>query len=508
MKPETLGGFTGVETMKLSDLLQALDKKEVLNFIESEVLGISADSRSLEEGFLFVAVRGTHADGHKYIDKALEKGAVACIRETPVQSGNVTNVVVEDSAKALSLLSARFFGNPAASLEICGVTGTNGKTSTAHLLRSIAETASWGKMGIVGTIGHGMGKKLEVASHTSPEPVTLHRLLREMQDRGCRGVVMEVSSHAVRQQRTWGIDFNVGILTNVTRDHLDYHSSIEDYIAAKREFCESIAGPPFQARSGVLVYSRDDSTAREIGDSFPGAKISVGTDEAADLFISDIDTSLDGTRFNLRFPEGFSVPVKLKLLARFSVLNAALAAGAAYTMGIEPRGICDGLEALACVPGRFETLGGGDRPLIVIDYCHTPDSVEMTLRFCRELKPKRLTTIFGCGGDRDRGKRPLMGRVAQELSDTCFVTEDNPRTESLEQILGDILSGMKTDSENLHVVRDRSEAIQMAVDRAKENEIVAIIGKGHEDYQIIGTEKRYFSDRKEAERALAAWRKR
>jgi UDP-N-acetylmuramoyl-L-alanyl-D-glutamate--2,6-diaminopimelate ligase len=493
--------------MKLSILLQALNDRDVRNFAEVDVTGITADSRQVEKGYVFVAQRGTSVDGHEFVEDAIRRGAAACVTETPLAGGRVTNVVVGNSAAALALLAARFMGNPSSSLVTCGVTGTNGKTSTSHLLRSVVETASWGKMGVVGTIGHGSGEELITASHTTPEPVILHRLLAEMLDKGCRGVVMEVSSHAVRQQRTRGIDFEVGILTNVTRDHLDYHKNIEDYVAAKREFCYSLAGPPCQTKQGTLVYSTDDPNARSIGEGFSGRKLSVGTDEGAHLRITNIDASLKGTRFDLRMPEGEEISVQLQLLGRFTVFNASLAAGAAHVLGVAPQDIKRGLEALPRVAGRFETLGGGGRPLVVVDYCHTPDSIEMTLKFCLDLNPRRLTTVFGCGGDRDRGKRPLMARAVQKLSHECYVTEDNPRTEDLDRIFADIMQGMDEEAGGVHVIRDRSEAIRRAVGRAGADDVVAIIGKGHEDYQMIGTEKFYFSDREEAERALRQWRK-
>jgi UDP-N-acetylmuramoyl-L-alanyl-D-glutamate--2,6-diaminopimelate ligase len=493
------------ETMKLSLLVQVLEDRDVRDFREAEVTGISADSRDVGKGCVFVAMKGTIHNGHEYVDDAIEHGAVACITEAPLAGRKITNIVVGNSAKALALLAGKFFGNPSASLETCGITGTNGKTSTAHLVRSIVETASWGKMGVISTIGHGSGEDFIKASHTTPEPVTLHRLLREMKDKGCRGVVMEVSSHAVRQQRTWGIDFEVGILTNVTRDHLDYHTDIDDYVAAKKGFCDSLIGPPYQTGAGTLVYSGEDLKARSIGESFTGKKISVGTDEDSDVLISNIDTSLNGTKFDLRMPGGEEISVKLQLIGRFTVSNASLAAGAAHVLGIAPQDIKRGLEALPRVAGRFETLGGGGRPLIVVDYCHTPDSIEMTLKFCLDLKPKRLTTVFGCGGDRDRGKRPLIARIVQELSDVCYVTEDNPRTEELDHIIADILSGLNEETAGVHVVRDRSEAIQQAVKQARSQDVVAIIGKGHEDYQMIGTKRFYFSDREEAEHALQQW---
>ncbi|MFH1756348.1 MAG: UDP-N-acetylmuramoyl-L-alanyl-D-glutamate--2,6-diaminopimelate ligase [Candidatus Latescibacterota bacterium] len=496
------------ETMKLSLLLQALDEGNATDCADVEVCGVTSDSRMVEKGFVFVALKGTSRDGHAYLREAIDNGAVACVTEMPVDVEGTVRVVVKNSARALARLAAKFFGNPSASLIACGVTGTNGKTSTAHLLRSIVNASSWGEMGVIGTIGHGSGEKFIKASHTTPEPVTMQRLLRDMKDKGCRGVVMEVSSHAVRQQRTWGIDFKVGILTNVTRDHLDYHTDIEDYVAAKREFCHSLIGPPYQAAAGTLVYWNDNARARAIGESFSGRKISVSEDEESDIRVSDIDASLNGTRFTLRLPDGGELTVNLTLLGRFTVANASLAAGAAHVLGIPPRDIKRGLEALPRVPGRFETLGGGEQPLIVVDYCHTPDSVEMTLKFCLDLEPGRLSAVFGCGGDRDRGKRPLIGRIVQELSDACFITEDNSRSESFDQILADILSGMNQDAAGLHVIRDRSEAIRLAIEQSQAGDVVAILGKGHEDYQMIGTEKIYFSDREEAQKALERGRER
>jgi UDP-N-acetylmuramoyl-L-alanyl-D-glutamate--2,6-diaminopimelate ligase len=494
--------------MKLSELIKRIETRELRNFTDVEISGISADSRLVERNNLFVAVPGSRADGHQYVETALAGGAVACISESPIDTDRVPNVVVEDSARALALLAAAWFGDPAEALINCGVTGTNGKTSTAHLLRAVVETAGWGKMGIIGTIGHGVGRQLETASHTTPDPVTLHRLLRDMRDAGCRGVVMEVSSHAVRQHRTVGIDFNVGILTNVTRDHLDYHSTIEDYIAAKRQFCESVAGPPFQRRIGSLVYSSDDPVAGVIGPELRGKTIAVGRRQDADVQISDVDSNLQGTRFKLRFPDDRPIEIRLKLLGRFSVWNAALAAAAAFELGVAAGDIKAGLESLSRVPGRFETIGGGEEPLIIVDYCHTPDAVEMTMKFCRDLEPSRITAVFGCGGDRDRGKRPLMGRIIQDYADVCYVTEDNPRHEPLDQIFEDILRGMNRTSAHLHVLPDRSEAIERAVAQSAAGDIVVLIGKGHETYQQVGSEKRYFSDREEAEKALERRRRR
>jgi len=452
-----------------------------------------------------VALKGMKTDGHDYVHEAAEKGAAACVNERPTPGLAVPAIVVEDTAKALALLAAAYHGNPADDLFLCGVTGTNGKTSTVHMLRRICEVSGWGKTGIVGTVGHGAGDDLEPALHTTPDAVKLHSLFKKMKDEGCRGVVMEVSSHAVRQQRTWGLEFEVGIITNVTRDHLDYHPSIEDYVAAKREFCFSLVSAGRKKPEGTLIYFSGDPSARRIGEEFPGRKIPVGLDEGAEVRARSIEADLSGTRFDLVLGPDV-LPVKLRVLGSFSVPNALLAAAAAKAIGIDAEGIKAGLEALASVPGRFEALGGGEKPVVIVDYSHTPDSIERVLKFCRELGPKRLITVFGCGGDRDRGKRAIMGGIVQEHSDVSFVTSDNPRTEDPRLIIEDILEGMDRSAGGIVVIEDRREAIKQAVAGARKGDMVAICGKGHEDYQIIGRERIHFSDKEEAAKALADWR--
>jgi UDP-N-acetylmuramyl-tripeptide synthetase len=375
---------------RLSELLDALDEPKIRGMQDPTVAGLHSDSRAVGPGDVFVAVKGVSVDGHDFVLDAEARGAVACVTERRVVLDNAVNVVVGDSAKALALLAARFYGDPAQELCMVGVTGTNGKTSTTHLLRAIVEKSGWGKMGIVGTIGHGVGDTLEANVHTTPDPLTLHRLLRDMKAKGCIGVVMEVSSHAVRQQRTWGIDYEIGMLTNVTRDHLDYHSSFDDYVGAKREFCYSLVGAHRRKKNGVLVFSLDNEQSRAIGEGFTGNKISVSAVENADVFADRIDASLRGTRFQLHAGAARSVDVHLQLLGIFSVSNALLAAAAARELGIDLPGIKAGLESVTSVPGRFEALGGRELPRVIVDYSHTPDSLERTLEFCRGLAPKRL----------------------------------------------------------------------------------------------------------------------
>jgi UDP-N-acetylmuramyl-tripeptide synthetase len=387
-------------------------------------------------------------------------------------------------------------------LVLCGVTGTNGKTSTTFLVRSIMEHAGR-RMGVVGTLGHGVDRLVRDA-HTTPDAVALNAWFRAMRDQDCFGVVMEVSSHAVRQHRVWGLDFNVGILTNVTHDHLDFHKTMDDYKAAKAEFCYSLVAAGRRKADGTLVYWADDANAREIGTAFRGAKIAVGTGDDADWRVSDVDVSLSGTRFALSMSGGEKLHVAMKLLGGFVPANAAVAAAGAFAAGAPRNAIRAGLESVDRIPGRFEALGGGTKPVVVVDYAHTPDGFERVLGTCRALKPQRLVVVFGCGGDRDRTKRPAMGAIAARVSDRVILTTDNPRSERVEAIVAEIRAGMER-SADVVVQLDRARAIRSAISSSRAGDLVALLGKGHEDYQIVGTESFPFSDRNQAEEALASW---
>jgi UDP-N-acetylmuramoyl-L-alanyl-D-glutamate--2,6-diaminopimelate ligase len=468
------------------------------------ITSITSDSRAVKAGSLFFAVRGTKVDGHRFVRDAIERGAAAVVVESGGAPAGIPSVVVESSSRALALMASRFHGDPARSLRLFGVTGTNGKTSTTHLARAIL--AQHGiKTGLIGTLGHGVDALVK-DPHTTPDAVTLHALFARMRDEGCVGVVMEVSSHAVRQHRVWGLDFEVGILTNVTHDHLDYHSSMEDYKAAKAEFCYSLAGAGRHRPDGTLVYWMDDDNAREIGSRFTGRRIAVGSSQDADWRVRNVVVSLDGTKFTLELPKGERADVAMLLRGAFVPSNASVAAAGAMAMGASLESVRRGLESVDRVPGRFEALGGGGRPVVVIDYAHTPDGFERVLGTCRSLRPKRVITVFGCGGDRDRAKRPVMGGIAQRMSDRVYLTTDNPRTERVEKIIEDIRAGM--DAQNVRVELDRESAIRAAIAESRAGELVALLGKGHEDYQIMGAVKVPFSDRRVAEEGLAQWRPR
>jgi UDP-N-acetylmuramoyl-L-alanyl-D-glutamate--2,6-diaminopimelate ligase len=469
---------------------------------EVAISGVAVDSRKVQRGDLFVAVHGTASDGHDFIDDAIARGAAAVVVERARAQATVPQIVVENSPQALALVAARFYGDPARELVLCGVTGTNGKTSTTFLVQSIMQSAGR-KMGIIGTLGHGVGNLVR-DPHTTPDAITLHSWLRAMRDQSCFGVVMEVSSHAVRQHRVWGLDFNVGILTNVTHDHLDFHKTMDDYKAAKAEFVHSLAAANRRQAEGTLVYWTDDAVASEIGAGFAGTKIAVGTAAGADWRLFDVDISLSGTRFSLVPPKGDTLRVSMQLLGGFVPANAAVAAAGAFALGATLEQIRDGLAAVSRVPGRFEALGGGSKPVVVVDYAHTPDGFERVLGTCRGLKPRRMVAVFGCGGDRDKSKRPVMGEIAARVCDRVILTTDNPRSERVETIIDDIRAGVDS-TRDVVVELDRARAIHSAIAQSRPGDLVALLGKGHEDYQIVGSEKHPFSDRKQAEEALAAW---
>ncbi|HEX5132405.1 MAG TPA: UDP-N-acetylmuramoyl-L-alanyl-D-glutamate--2,6-diaminopimelate ligase [Candidatus Krumholzibacteria bacterium] len=498
-----------VRAVKLGELIDTLGALVLTPLDDAlrsvAVRTVAVDSRKVEAGDLFVAVEGTLVDGHDFIADARDRGAVAVIAERGPSTPGAPVVLVENSARALALLAARINGDPAADLRLCGVTGTNGKTSTAHLVRSIMREAGR-KMGIIGTLGHGVDTLVR-DPHTTPDALTLHSWFRVMRDQHCFGVVMEVSSHAVRQHRTWGLDFEVGILTNVTHDHLDFHKTMSDYKAAKAEFCYSLAATGRRKPAGTLVFWLDDANAREIGIGFRGRKVAVGSTPDADWRVHDVDVSIHGTRFALSLPDGGELACTMKLLGGFVPANAALAAAAAAALGATTEDIRRGLESVAAVPGRFEALGGDGAPVVVIDYAHTPDGFERVLQTCRALKPRRLVTLFGCGGDRDRDKRPVMGGLAERYSDRVYLTTDNPRSEDARAIVDDVLRGMM-DRSMVTVELDRPRAIDAALAECGPDDLVALLGKGHEEYQIIGRERIPYSERAQAEGALARWRAR
>ncbi len=486
--------------MRLKDLLEGIETRSRHGWRDVEINGLSTDSRSISEGELFVAVKGHEADGHDYVDHAVNAGAVALVVENPVEA-DIPVVVVDNSSAAEVSLARVFYGDPSSKVMLVGITGTNGKTSTAFILQSILQR-SHGPTGIIGTIGFGSGGELQAATNTTPSSSDLNRIIAGFIDRGCRTVVMEVSSHAAAQGRTGGLEFDTGIFTNISRDHMDYHGSMENYIEAKETFVRTLSAPDRAKGPGTLIYNIDDVNVRRVGERFAGPKISFGISEEASFRCEGLAADLSGTNFRIA-ASGFDLPVEMQLLGRFSALNALGAAAAAHTAGADREAIAAGLSSIDEIPGRFHLVRSGGGPTVIVDYAHTPDALEKLLRFCRELSPARLVTVFGAGGDRDRGKRPMMGKAAADISDMVYVTSDNPRTEDPDEIIRDILEGMSGIDTPLEVVSDRGEAIKLAIGSAADGDMVVLAGKGHEDYQVLADGNIHFSDIEEAEKALA-----
>lgn len=485
--------------MKLSELIEGVGIKERMNFTDVELTGVSTDSRSIRRGELFAAIRGHSEDGHEFVPEAAGKGASAIMVERRVAC-SLPTLLVEDAASAVALIARRFFGDPASRMLLVGITGTNGKTSTSFMLRSIlARTA--GPTGLIGTVGFGMTAELTAVAQTTPAPVDLYRTLSGFLREGSKAAVMEVSSHATVQGRIGGLEFDLAVFTNITRDHLDYHGTLENYIEAKERLMRSLMGAERRKKPGIMVYNADDERLVEMAGRHAGDSISFGLSTEADVSAGNIDAGLKGTSFDV-VAGSRRVPVKLRLLGSFSVQNALAAAAAAYALGTGLDDIAAGLEGVREVPGRFQVISAAEGPTVIIDYAHTPDALERVLRFCRELEPRRIATVFGCGGDRDRGKRPLMGGIAAELSDMVYVTDDNPRTEDPVRIVDEILSGIEAVKIPVRVIRNRREAIRSAVFEAEHGDIVIVAGKGHESEQIVGGQRLPFSDAAEAEEAL------
>jgi UDP-N-acetylmuramoyl-L-alanyl-D-glutamate--2,6-diaminopimelate ligase len=469
---------------------------------DAQVSGIASDSRLVKPGDLFIAYRGFEADGHDFIAPALANGAAAVLLDDPRHEGAIEGVPwarVEDARTACAEVAASFFGSPSDELLLVGVTGTNGKTTTTFLIEAILSAA--GKRGaVIGTLGYGPVDALTEAPRTTPDAIELQRSLREMVDAGVEGVAMEVSSHSLVLHRPWRCAFDVGVFTNLTQDHLDFHESIEAYLEAKlllfTEYAEASAKP----MTGAVNF--DDPFGPAIAERASCPVLSYGTGEGCDVRAVGAQFSGRGSSFELHLPSG-RARVELGLPGIFNVQNALAAAAAAEAMGIAPDAIADGLSAMRAVPGRFEAVDAGQPFAIIVDYAHTPDALENVLRAARELSPRKLICVFGCGGDRDPDKRPKMGRVATELADFTVITSDNPRSEDPLAIIEAIAAGAV--GEAYSTEPDRRSAIAMAVEMAEAGDIVLIAGKGHETYQIFADRTIDFDDRKVARELAAAY---
>jgi UDP-N-acetylmuramoyl-L-alanyl-D-glutamate--2,6-diaminopimelate ligase len=502
--------------MHFRDLLKSIHPLKVRGDTEIEIQGLYYDSRQVQSGGLFFALRGSAVDGHRFVATALEAGAAALVVEDDANlPAGVTYALVADARLAMAAIAAAFYGNPTDGVPLIGVTGTNGKTTTTYLLEAILEEAGL-PTAVLGTVSYRFRKRAIPAPHTTPESADLQRLLREMAGEGARGVVMEVSSHALEQHRVDGCRFDVGVFTNLTRDHLDYHRDMESYLSSKmRLFAELLAADRVKPRRRAAI-NIDDPYGERIARVAACPVVTYGLAAAAQVTARDVRFSVDGIAGLLVTPRG-EIPFRSRMAGRFNLYNilAAVAAGIALDVPLDAIG--RGIAAHKKVPGRLERVENDRGATLLVDYAHTGDALENVLRTLRELATGRIITLFGCGGDRDRGKRPIMGEVAGRFSDLTVVTSDNPRSERPEAIMAEIRNGILPSGlreyetaelaggladKGFVMVESRREAIRLAVRLAGPGDIVLLAGKGHEDYQIIGTEKLHFDDREEAAAAF------
>ena len=454
------------------------------------VSGIAYRSDRVRPGDAFFGVRGFAHDGHDYAPEAAARGAAAIVVERPVTGLSVTQVLVPDTRVALALGSAAFWGWPSRVLPVIGITGTNGKTTTTYLTDSILRSAGR-TTGLIGTVETRIGEERRRTAHTTPESADLEQLLAEMIDAGVTGVTMEVSSHAIDLRRVDGISFAVAAFTNLTQDHLDYHHTLEEYFSVKRRLFSDF-------EVGAKVINVDDPLGRELADDL-GVDLTVGRAEDADVRARSEVLSERGATFDLVTPDG-DAHVRLPLAGAFNVSNALVAAASALAIGIDLPTIVRGLESAPQVPGRLERVDAGQSFAVVVDYAHTPDGLEKAIRAVRSFTPMpgRVIVVFGCGGDRDPEKRPLMGQAAGRSADHVIVTSDNPRSEDPVGIILQIEDGLRASAASWQTEVDRRSAIAAAVSQATEGDAVLIAGKGHEDYQIFADRRIHFDDREVA----------
>jgi UDP-N-acetylmuramoyl-L-alanyl-D-glutamate--2,6-diaminopimelate ligase len=492
---------SGQGFVRLRELRACLLPKQVLNFRDLAVDGLAFHSAEVRPGNLFFAIRGANSDGAAYAQQAVARGAVAVVAEEPLPV-SVPVLVVDNARVALADAARYYYRDPSRAVSVVGITGTNGKTTTAHLLRACLQ-GDRRQVGLLGTIAYEFGGRRIPASTTTPDPVRIQGYLREMADRFASACVMEVSSHSLDQDRVRGVRFAVGVFTNLSQDHLDYHEDMQSYAAAKARLFAQLE------RGAVAVLNHDDMAsirmADEIGD---GVRIlTFGLSPDADIRAEEIDLGPDGTRFMMVMPNG-RVELFLRLVGMHNVMNALAAAAGALAMGVSELTIAAALEDVRPVPGRLELveapLGRSPKMRVFVDYAHTPDALDKVCDTLRELSEGRLLVVFGCGGDRDHGKRAPMAAAVARHADVAFLTSDNPRSEDPEAILDDMEAGLEGAKARCFRVVDRAEAIRCAVAEARPGDTVLVAGKGHETYQLLKDSVVPFDDRVEASRALGS----
>ncbi|MFQ5779566.1 MAG: UDP-N-acetylmuramoyl-L-alanyl-D-glutamate--2,6-diaminopimelate ligase [Nitrospiria bacterium] len=493
--------------MKVHHWAASFHVAELMGETDMEVAEIVSDSKKASPGSLFVALKGTRQDGHRFIPEAIARGAVAVVLEGPipredVKKGHpVTFIRVEDSRRALSHLASYFFENPTEALHLIGITGTNGKTTTAFLVHALLEHAGL-KSGLLGTIRYNLGGRVVEAGHTTPGSLDLQRFFSEMRTADVTHVAMEVSSHALDQGRVDGCRFQTAVFTNLTQDHLDYHGTMEAYFASKQRL--------FDLTKGERIINIDDPWGRLLREGLSSRCWSLGIQKGADFFPRKVASGFDGIRMTVQTPLG-EIEIVSQLVGRHNIYNLLAAVAVGVATGLSRETIAEGIASMPGVPGRFEKIDLGQDFSVIVDYAHTPDALARLLQAVSDISPRRMITVFGCGGDRDRGKRPQMGEISARFSNKTIITSDNPRSEPPLSIIREIEAGFRnsqgrapaTSPADYEIIPDRREAIERGISLAETGDVVVIAGKGHENYQLLGSERRPFDDREAARHALA-----
>lgn len=489
---------------RVEDIVKVISPIRVEGPQTAEVCHITADSRTVQEGSLFICLVGATVDGHSFVEKAVQDGAVAVVVSKPVTvADHVAVIYVEDTRQALQAAVPFFYDYPASKMRMIGVTGTNGKTTTTHIIAHLLRSQGY-TVGVIGTVHILIDDQSYPIHNTTPDVADLQQILQQMVDAGVTHCIMEVSSHALALGRTAGVEYDTAVFTNLTQDHLDFHKTFDNYLAAKAKLFKQVSAS-YQVKEGKgAVINVDDAYGQSIVDVTTSPMITYSTEGKGSMNASDLTVTAKSSQFTLNY-DGKSYPISTKIAGMFNVYNTLAAVGATLYEGLSMEEIVKGLATFTAVPGRFELIEEGQDFAVVVDYAHTPDGLENILQTAKKIVENRILVVFGCGGDRDATKRPIMGRIAAQFGDRVFVTSDNPRTEDPVQIVKDVEVGVREglhDDVTYEVIVDRREAIHKAIAEATTGDVVIIAGKGHEDYQILKDETIHFDDREVAREAL------
>ena len=489
---------------RVEDIVKVISPIRVEGTQTAEVCHITADSRTVQEGSLFICLVGATVDGHSFVEKAVQDGAVAVVVSKPVTvPDHVAVIYVEDTRQALQAAVPFFYDYPASKMRMIGVTGTNGKTTTTHIIAHLLRSQGY-TVGVIGTVHILIDDQSYPIHNTTPDVADLQQILQQMVDAGVTHCIMEVSSHALALGRTAGVEYDTAVFTNLTQDHLDFHKTFDNYLAAKAKLFKQVSAS-YQVKEGKgAVINVDDAYGQSIVDVTTSPMITYSREGKGSMNASDLTVTAKSSQFTLNY-DGKSYPISTKIAGMFNVYNTLAAVGATLYEGLSMEEIVKGLATFTAVPGRFELIEEGQDFAVVVDYAHTPDGLENILQTAKKIVENHILVVFGCGGDRDATKRPIMGRIAAQFGDRVFVTSDNPRTEDPVQIVKDVEVGVREglhDDVTYEVIVDRREAIHKAIAEATTGDVVIIAGKGHEDYQILKDETIHFDDREVAREAL------